>query len=211
MSEQIPLHIIEETAVRGERSDAVANRQRILVVARDLFARRPPESINMSDIVETAGIGRGTLYRNFPTKGELCLALIEEEITAFQNDVLQTLREMTGQGASPLEKLDVFLDALVHFTAAHNPLLREAQRHGHNFFDKKITPQFWQHATVNGLLETAVTHGELPSEINTIYLADLFLASLSAQIFHFQQEERGFTADEISHNLRTLLRNLQCA
>jgi len=210
MSEQIPLNMAEEPPARGERSDAVANRQRILAVARELFATRPPERINMSDIVEKAGIGRGTLYRNFPTKGEICLALIDEEIAAFQDDVLKNLREMTMQGATPLQKLDVFLDALVHFTAVHNPLLREAQRHGHNFFDKKMTPQFWQHATVNGLLETAVAAGQLPPDLDTVYLADLFLASLSAQIFHFQQEERGYTTEQISQKLRALLRNLQC-
>lgn len=210
MSEQIPLNMAEEPAGRGERSDAVANRQRILAVARELFVTRAPETVNMSDIVETAAIGRGTLYRNFPTKGELCLALIDEEIVAFQDDMLATLREMTTRHATPLEKLDAFLDALVHFTEVHNSLLREAQRHGHNFFDKKITPQFWQHATVNGLLETAVSAGQLPGEIDTAYLADLFLASLSAQIFHFQREERGYSAADISRKLRALLQNLQC-
>ncbi|WP_420630454.1 TetR/AcrR family transcriptional regulator [Candidatus Leptofilum sp.] len=208
MKKSIPIHIADEST-RVERSDAVANRQRILAVAKELFAAQGPTAVNMSDIVQAANIGRGTLYRHFPNKGELCLALIDEQIADFQNEALGLLRQMTADEQTAVAKLIAFLDALVTFTEAHTPLLREAQRQGVHYFDNKVTPQYWQHATVTGLLQTAVAQGELSPNINTIYLADLLLAALNAQLFHFQREERGLTPEEISANIRQLVLQLR--
>ena len=209
MSDSIPLNLTDETAVQPGRSDAIANRQRIMAVAKELFASQGPTAVNMSDIVQAANVGRGTLYRHFPNKGELCLALIDEQIAEFQNEVLHLLRQMTADQETAVAKLTAFLDALVFFTEAHTPLLREAQRQGIHYFDNKVTPQFWQHATVSGLLQTAVAQNELSPTINTTYLADVLLSALNAQLFHFQREERGLTPEAISANIRQLVLQLQ--
>ena len=210
MKDSIPITIADDSS-KAERSDAVANRERILRVSKELFTARGATAVNMSDIVQAANIGRGTLYRHFPSKGELCLALIDEHIADFQNEVLALLRQMTAEQATAIAKLTAFLDTLVMFTEAHTPLLREAQRQGIHYFDKKMTPQQWQHATVSGLLETAVTEGDISADLNIVYLADLLLASLNAQLFHFQREVRGFTPEEISANIRRVVSRLKMA
>jgi AcrR family transcriptional regulator len=52
------------------RSDARENRDRIVEVARELFAERGLE-IGMREIARTAAVGPATLYRRFPTKQDL--------------------------------------------------------------------------------------------------------------------------------------------
>ncbi|MGE0600183.1 MAG: TetR/AcrR family transcriptional regulator [Dehalococcoidia bacterium] len=52
------------------RSDAAANRQRILDTAEGLFAEKGTDA-DVREICERAGIGMGTLYRHFPTKEDL--------------------------------------------------------------------------------------------------------------------------------------------
>jgi AcrR family transcriptional regulator len=210
MNEFIPLDIAEESSGQPERSDAVANRQRLLEVTRRLFAERGPAAVSMSDIVKAAGVGRGTLYRHFANKGELCLAVMDEEIAEFQNEVLSRLRQMTAVSTPALTQLDDFLDRLVLFTEMYTPLLREAQQQGLHYFEKKEgTPQYWQQVTVLGLLRTAVAQAEMPAELDLAYLADAILAPLNPQLFHYQRTVQGFSPERISRGLRAFVAQLR--
>jgi AcrR family transcriptional regulator len=62
------------------RSDARANRERILEIARNAFSKAPDASLN--SISKAAGVGAGTLYRHFPTREALILAVYRKEIEA---------------------------------------------------------------------------------------------------------------------------------
>jgi AcrR family transcriptional regulator len=59
---------------RRLRSDAAANRERILAAAT-IAVRRDGERVPMSRIAEEAGVGVGTLYRHYPTRPALMAAL----------------------------------------------------------------------------------------------------------------------------------------
>ena len=61
------------------RADAVRNRARILQVAHDVFAAEGPEA-PVEEIARRAGVGMGTVYRHFPTKEALLLAIVTEGI-----------------------------------------------------------------------------------------------------------------------------------
>ncbi len=56
------------------RSDAAANRERILAAAT-VAVRRDGEKVPMATIAEEAGVGIGTLYRHYPTRPALLAAL----------------------------------------------------------------------------------------------------------------------------------------
>jgi AcrR family transcriptional regulator len=60
------------------RSDARQNRDRILEVAREALSVSPNASLN--SIAKEAGVGPGTLYRHFPTREVLVLAVYSTEI-----------------------------------------------------------------------------------------------------------------------------------
>lgn len=59
------------------RKDARENREEILRVARLLFAQHGLE-VSMRTIASTVGVGIATLYRNFPTRADLILGLVEQ-------------------------------------------------------------------------------------------------------------------------------------
>jgi AcrR family transcriptional regulator len=63
---------------RTLRRDAVRNRERLLVAARELFADHGFE-VTLDDIAHHAGVGVGTVYRRFANKGELLDALFAEQ------------------------------------------------------------------------------------------------------------------------------------
>jgi AcrR family transcriptional regulator len=59
---------------RRLRSDAAANRERILAAAT-IAVRRDGERVPMATIADEAGVGIGTLYRHYPTRLALLAAL----------------------------------------------------------------------------------------------------------------------------------------
>jgi len=59
---------------RPLRADAARNRARVLEVAYDTFAAEGL-SVPIDEIARRAGVGAGTVYRHFPTKDDLFLAV----------------------------------------------------------------------------------------------------------------------------------------
>jgi AcrR family transcriptional regulator len=58
-----------------QRSDARANRERILDVAEDVFGHGG-KSASTEDVARLAGVGIATVFRNFPTKAALLEAVL---------------------------------------------------------------------------------------------------------------------------------------
>jgi len=80
------------------RSDARENRARILAAAREALGEDGATSMNQ--IAQRAGVGPGTLYRNFPTREALVLAVYQDEVTRITGTVPDLLGELP-----PLEAL----------------------------------------------------------------------------------------------------------
>jgi AcrR family transcriptional regulator len=211
MNDFIKLIPINEPGLvpRTERSDAAANRVLILATAERLFAERGVTAVHMADVAEAAGVGKGTLYRRFANKAELCLSLLNTQLQEFQDTMLARMRVQTAEGVSYREQLDQFLDSLVYFTEIHSPLLCEVQRgemapEEWNF----SRPHYWLHMTISGLLRKAIQAGELPPHLDADYLADALLSPLRVEVFGFQRLLRGFSLERISAGLRSLAAGL---
>ena len=80
------------------RSDARENRARILAAARE--ALTADGNTSMNQIAQRAGVGAGTLYRNFPTREALVLAVYQDEVAR----IIGTVPDLLA-GMSPLEAL----------------------------------------------------------------------------------------------------------
>ncbi|MGX1668302.1 TetR/AcrR family transcriptional regulator [Streptomyces sp. NPDC055400] len=68
-------------AQRPRRADARRNFDALLAAARDAFAEKGAEA-SLEDIARKAGVGIGTLYRNFPTRRHLFETVYAEEVDA---------------------------------------------------------------------------------------------------------------------------------
>ncbi len=66
-------------AERVLRADAERNRRRLLDAAEALFRERGLD-VGVAEIAERAGVGRGTLFRNFPSKEDLIAAIVVERM-----------------------------------------------------------------------------------------------------------------------------------
>ncbi|MFJ3033523.1 TetR/AcrR family transcriptional regulator [Curtobacterium pusillum] len=75
------------------RADAQRNRERILDVAAGAFADDP--GVSMNQIAKQSGVGAGTLYRHFPTREDLLLAVYAHEIDGLAAAVEDSLAEQS--------------------------------------------------------------------------------------------------------------------
>lgn len=209
MDQQISINLItnNQEASANERADAAANRLRILTTAQQLFSQRGVAAVHMADIAELAGVGKGTIYRRFANKGELCLALMDNQLRLFQNNQLEQMRQMSADGVSKLVQLEHFLEALVYFTEEQLPLLCEVQKNEVQL-DNSAAPYYWLHLTVSGLLRSAVQLGELPAQTDIPLLADLLLSTSEAQNFRFLRQRQGFSVERIIAGMQFLVRRL---
>lgn len=91
-------------AALPRRRDAVQRREALLNAAATCFETRG-YSVPLEEIADLAGVGRGTLYRNFRDRVALALAIFEREIDRLAPDhernlpLDQALRSMVFRGA----------------------------------------------------------------------------------------------------------------
>ncbi|MET7733220.1 helix-turn-helix domain-containing protein [Streptomyces sp. NPDC005402] len=88
---------------RPHRKDAARNYDALLAAAREAFAEHGAEA-SLEDIARRAGVGIGTLYRNFPTRRHLFESVYADEV----NTLVQVAQELADQ--EPWEALTAWLD-----------------------------------------------------------------------------------------------------
>lgn len=68
------------------RKDAAENRQRLIEAARE-FMREHGGDVALEAIAERAGIGRGTVYRNFDDRMQLYGAVLDADLDTIRSDL----------------------------------------------------------------------------------------------------------------------------
>ena len=81
-------------------------REKLIEVARQLFAHKGIEKTTMNDIAEASEKGRRTIYTYFKNKREIYNAVIERE----SEHLVSRLRDVVESDRPPLEKLRCYLE-----------------------------------------------------------------------------------------------------
>ncbi|MFI1471508.1 TetR/AcrR family transcriptional regulator [Streptomyces wuyuanensis] len=105
-------------ARRPHRRDAARNYDALLAAAREAFAENGAEA-SLEDIARRAGVGIGTLYRNFPTRRHLFESVYADEVNA----LCQVADDVAAQ--EPWQALTSWLCRFVDYTVTKRAI-REA-------------------------------------------------------------------------------------
>ena len=104
-------------------------RQRLIEVARELFAKNGLEATTMNDIAKASGRGRRTLYTYFRHKEEIYYAVIEEELALLS----EKMEGVTKMHAEPEEK--IFALIYTHLSIIRETVLRNGSLRAEFFRD----------------------------------------------------------------------------
>jgi AcrR family transcriptional regulator len=101
---------------RVRRADAERNARRLLAAARALFDEHGPD-VALDEVARRAGVGNATLYRHFPTRGDLLVAVYADEVAVLCDQGESLLGE-----SEPGEAFFTWLQALAVHIATRRTL-----------------------------------------------------------------------------------------
>jgi AcrR family transcriptional regulator len=140
---------------RRQRADARRNLDALLKAALAVFAR---SGVNapIREIAETAGVGVGTLYRHFPQRSDLIVAVFRNEV-----DACADAAPLLAAAHSPGEALRLWIERYVGFIGAKRGL--SAALHSGDpsysllpaYFEERLRP------ALQGLLTSAAAAGAI--------------------------------------------------
>lgn len=149
-----------EPAQRKPRMDAQRNRERLLEVAKEAFARSGA-STSLDDIAKRAGVGAGTLYRHFPTRDTLLEAVYRIEV-----EKLAAAERKFAQAMPPIEALRAWMLLFVDYIATKQiiaPALNTLVGGPSKVYEAsraQIT------GAIHALVERAIESGEIRSDLD---------------------------------------------
>jgi AcrR family transcriptional regulator len=91
----------------GRRADAQRNYERLLAAAAEVFGERGAGA-PLDEIARRAGIGNATMYRHFPTRSDLLIAVYADEVAALCARGAALL-DASDAGAALFEWLEAFI------------------------------------------------------------------------------------------------------
>ncbi|MEU4692268.1 helix-turn-helix domain-containing protein [Actinoplanes sp. NPDC023714] len=126
------------------RADAARNRALLLTAAEEAFAEHGMDA-SVADIAARAGIGKGTVFRHFPTKDDLLAAVMLDRMDAL-TAAGRGLLESADPGAALLEFLTLAADrqqrndmTVLQQANAVNARLTEARTAMFTLIDRLVT------------------------------------------------------------------------
>lgn len=152
-------------------------RQKLLEVARELFAHKGLEATTMNDIAAASGRGRRTLYTYFRNKEEIYYAVIEEELERLS----EKMDEVASMDVEPEEKIFTLIYThlnIIRDTVARNGTLR-AEFFRNIWMVEKVRKAFdvEEHRILQKVLQEGVDKGRFRIE-NVGLMADIVYYSV---------------------------------
>ena len=149
---------------RKPRADALRNRERILEVAKKEFTRSGANA-SLEDIAKKAGVGPGTLYRHFPAREDLLVAVYRSEM-----EKLAAAERTLAETLPPVEALRAWLLLLVDAVETKHiiaPVLNELVSDPQKVF-KASHGQI--HEALRALVKRAIKSGDIRRDLDPIDL-----------------------------------------
>jgi AcrR family transcriptional regulator len=192
---------IHKSPTRATNPERRARRQeQILEAATELFAQRSYSQTDTQVLIEQLGIGKGTLYRYFPSKRDLFLAAADR--------VMRKLRERVGtEIAGAPDPLDQIARAVRAFLAffAENPQFVELLIQERAQFKDRKRPTYLEHCEANverwrALYRGLISAGrirDIPTERITDVVTDLLYGTIFTNYFAGQRKPPEEQAEDI--------------
>lgn len=95
--------------VNRQAARSASTRAKLIRAARTLFARKGYAGVGTEEIVRRAGVTRGALYHQFPSKEDLFLAVYE----LVEQDLTKSVAEPLGEVASPFAAMRLGIRAFL--------------------------------------------------------------------------------------------------
>jgi AcrR family transcriptional regulator len=165
----------------------------ILDVAVAAFAREGYRRTDVQVIADTVGVGKGTVYRYFPTKEDLFFAAVDRGMRRLQ----ERIREATGPIGDPLEEIRTAVRSYLCYFDEHPEIVELFIQERAEFKDRKRPTYFvYQDASIErsrGIFLRLMSEGQvrkMPVDRVLDVLSDLLYGAIFTN--HFAGRRKPF-------------------
>lgn len=169
---------------RNTKEEALETRNRILDAAENVFYEKGVSHTSLDDIAKTANVTRGAIYWHFKNKSDLFVAMCERVHVPIEEMVRGNPQEPVADPLGDLRRGCIYLLK----EAVSNPHSRkvfEIMFHKCELVEANEAISTKQRecfsrgtATLQAILESAVTKGQLPTDLDINLAANLLHANL---------------------------------
>jgi AcrR family transcriptional regulator len=159
---------------KAPRADARRNRQRLLETADKVFAAEGM-GVPIDEVARRAGVGPGTLYRHFPTKEALFMAVAVSRVNAS----IEEARRL-AKGSDPATALFEYLGRLGAQFRARRDLIEVLAAGGHSLHEAHPELAADLNRAVGILLSRAQAEGAVRSDVTVQDVMNLVVGVFSA-------------------------------
>ncbi|MFV2196097.1 TetR/AcrR family transcriptional regulator [Nocardiopsis sp. LOL_012] len=145
-----------EASARGKRADARRNQAKLLDAAAAVFVTSGVDA-PIREIAARAGVGMGTVYRHFPTRADLVVAVYRHQVEACAEAGPRLLTDADSPFEALRQWVDLFVDFLVTKHGLADALRSDSGGFAalHDYFLDRLVP------VCTRLLDAAVESGEI--------------------------------------------------
>ena len=173
--------------------------EEILDVAARVFAARGYPSTDVQVVADEVGVGKGTIYRYFPTKRDLFLAAVDRGMRRL---TAHTDASMTAE--DPLEQLEQAVRAYLSFFEANSEFVELLIQERAEFRDRP-KPTYFEYCDANvgkfkTIVQRVIAEGRirnLPVDSITNVVGDLMYGTMFTNYFARRQRSLEEQADDI--------------
>jgi AcrR family transcriptional regulator len=166
--------------------DSCSRRDEILDAATDLFAASGYSDAVTQDVADAIGVGKGTIYRHFPSKRDLFLAAVDRVLRRLRSQIDESIEPV----ADPLERVRVATLSFLRFFADH-PKYVELLILERALFRDRTTPTYVVHRDRNEIRWREVYRGliaegrirDMPVDRITTVMTDLAYGTIFTNYF----------------------------
>src|SRR5262245_55428619 len=194
-------NLVEKKPRRSSGDELWASRQeQILETAAKLFARYGYADTDTQLLADELGVGKGTLYRYFPSKQELFLAAVDRVMRKLR----QTIDASIAQIEDPLDRIAQAIRTFLGFIANHPEFVELLMQERAQFKDRK-KPTYFVHREANverwrALYRSLIAEGrvrQMTVERISDVISQLLYGTMFTNYFTGQRKPPEVQAEEI--------------
>lgn len=158
---------------RGRPRDP-ARQQSILEATLELLLEVGYPRLSIEGVAARAGVGKGTIYRWWPTKGELVLEAAADHIAiGVVGDTGDTRRDLLVAAQQLIRTFSGPVAGIVIFAAIAN--LDDDPGMALTFREKSVYP--WRHSAADAI-QRGIDRGDLPSDTDVQFILDVIVGTI---------------------------------
>jgi AcrR family transcriptional regulator len=171
--------------------EVLARKEDILIAATELFAEHGFANANTQDLAERLQLGKGTIFRHFPTKRDLFLAAVDRVMVKMREEIMAQIAGIDDGLVQIARGIRAFLSFYANHPEYVELLIQERA-----YFKDRKRPTYFEHREVNvqrwlklyGRLMAEGRVREIPPERITDVVGNLIYGTMFTNFFAGQKK-----------------------